>query len=147
MHVKIIKLLREGDRREGEKQRTERLIWASNIQHEKWISSWRQIEVSYDKCPPLYPQWEYCPALSYQLPVPCSVPTDTRWPSWSSQSVAGSYRPLTETGVCFQLPAPTGTVITVYSFILMSQKTLKGKEEPSGWTCMKNSFSNPYLGS
>lgn len=60
---------------------------------EKWISSWQQIGVSCDKCPPLYPLREYSQVLQTQGDL-----------LWIGQSVAGSRKLLTVTGVRFQLP-------------------------------------------
>lgn len=127
------------DRTQEEKQRTEGVIRASK--DEKWISSWQQIGVSYDKCAPLYPQWEYSPVLSYQLPVPCSGPTDTRWPS-VNQQVSGREPQTADSDRC-SLSAPSShqrIVIMVYSFILDLHKTLKGKEFPH-WVDMNQAFS------
>lgn len=103
----------------------------------------QQIEVSYDKSHPLNPQWEYCPMLSYQPPIPCSGPTDTRWPS-VNQPVGGEMLQTSHSDRC-SLSAPSShrhTVIMVYSNTLNSYKTLKGKEDPSGWTWINHASTH-----
>lgn len=125
------KNLRNRRERETGQRRKNRGRW-------KWceLKTWEMTadRVSYDKSHPLNPQREYCPVLSYRLPVPCSGPTDTRWPS-VNQQIDGRELWTSRSDRC-SLSAPSShwhTVIMVYSFTLKPHKTLKGKEEPSGW--------------
>lgn len=119
---------RESERKTGqEKKKQER----GRKKNENWNSSWQQIGSSHDKCHPLYPQWEYSPVLSYQLPVPCPGPTDTGWPS-VNQPVRGRELETADSDRC-SLSVPSShwhTVIMVYSSILNAHKTLKGKGVP-----------------
>ena len=114
---------------EEEEEKHERGIRDSK--DERRISTCEQTGVSYDKCPPLYPLWEYSALLSYQLPVCDSGPTDTRWPS-VNQPVGGSEPQTADSDRC-SLSAPIGTLSLrfIHPFWIHTN-LLKGKETPCG---------------
>lgn len=123
-----IKLIRSSRGSSGERSRG-RQAWGGETEDsgsdtarvskdERWISSWQQIGVRCDKCPPPYPLRECSQVLQTQGDL-----------LWISQSVAGSHKLLTVTGVRFQLPT-VHCHCGLFIHSEFAQIFKKGKEAP-----------------